>query len=389
MNIALDLSALDPQFKQHAQRGIGRYVRELKNYFENHSQIKEQVEFFDHMSILGNCGQILNNACDYLPVFKQTFKQQLVLPAFYRNAARKNKIFHFPAHMDAPACFMPEYILTVLDLIPQVLPDLYKAEKNDWRFKLARYLENRAIKNARLLICISECTARDVSRILGIETEKIRVTYLGVDQKFFNLKPAVSREEFFKDKHLAPNRTKLLYVGGIDPRKNWSFALRVIKELHQIDPHNSPYLLFAGNVSSDKQYPALLKMIKDLDLEDCVRLLGYLSEEQLLSAYCHSDAFFFPSLYEGFGLPPLEAMATGLPVLSSDTSCMPEVLGNAALYFNPSNIEQAVQSIQAIGRNQYLRSDLSAKGLKQARKFNWENTGRQTENIYLEILAGR
>lgn len=91
MSIALDLSALDPEFKQHAHRGIGRYVKELKNYFENYSDLKNQISFFDHRSILGEYGTFLNSICDYLPVFRQTVKQQLILPGFYRQVARQKK----------------------------------------------------------------------------------------------------------------------------------------------------------------------------------------------------------------------------------------------------------------------------------------------------------
>ncbi len=388
MSIALDLSALDPTFKEHAHRGIGRYVRELKNYFEENRN--DQISFFDHRSVLGKFASVMSAGCDYLPAFRQTVKQQIVLPLSYRNKARKNQqVFHFPAHMDAPASFMPPYILTVLDLIPQVFPALYKADKNDWRFKLARYLENKAIRNADMILCISECTARDVINILGIPAEKIRVTHLGVEQKFFDISHHDHKQQFFTSLNIEPDRQNLLYVGGIDPRKNWAFALKVIKELKELDAQNCPNLLFAGNISADKQYPKLKAMIDQLQLNDVVKLLGYLPEEKLLAAYRHSDAFFFPSLYEGFGLPPLEAMAAGLPVVSSEGGAMPEVLGDAAVLFNPSDLEQAVRAIREVLANQPLRQSLADKGRRRARKFTWGNTGKQTEKAYLEYLKAR
>jgi glycosyltransferase involved in cell wall biosynthesis len=385
MKVALDLSGLDPKFKQHAHRGIGRYVRELKKYFEEQSDLSEQVEFFDHNNIGGRYGSILTNACNYLPLCKQTIKQQLILPAFYR-ANSKQKIFHFPAHMDAPACGMPKYILTVLDLIPLVLPELYKAERANWRFKLARYLEIQSIKNAACLLCISECTANDVHRILGIDRSKIKVTPLGVDQKFYEFNTNMGREEFHQKFDLPIDQAKLLYVGGIDPRKNWSFALEVLAQIKKRFGAKCPSLIFAGNIATDREYPKLLNKISDLGLENEVKLLGFLSEDDLFAAYSYSEAFFFPSLYEGFGLPPLEAMATGLPVISSNTSCMPEVLGEAALFFDPANISEAVSAVEQILSDQTLRQDLSVKGKAQARKFTWDITGKKTELAYREIL---
>ena len=387
MKVALDISALDPNFKEHAQRGIGRYVGELKKYFDSIKLSNgDELRYFHHRDVGSKTGQAIARAIDYLPAGRATIKQQFVLPFLYRSIGNSN-LLHFPAHMDAPARGMPDYVLTVLDLIPQVLSDLYRADKPDWRFKLARYLENQSIKNAKLLLCISECTARDVNRILGVAWDKLRVTPLGIDEKFFNVSAPDDPDEFLAKWKLPANTSLILYVGGIDPRKNWRFALTVMKELVQRsnnDKKTPPMLLMAGRIERDREFPKLKMMIEELGLQDHVKLLGFVPDNDLLQLYTLSSAFFFPSLYEGFGLPPLEAMAAGLPVVSSNTSCMPEVLGDAAILIDPTNVQSAVEALKSLCEQNGNSANLRERGQAQARKFRWEITGAKTLDCYKE-----
>lgn len=385
MKLALDISALDPDFKEHSQRGIGRYVRELKNYLDVHAlEDGSRATYFDHRSVGGPFGKAISRAADYLPFGKSTIKQQLLLPFLYSTLG-KNSLLHFPAHMDAPARGMPPYILTVLDLIPQVLSDLYRADKPDWRFRLARNLENQSITNAKLLLCISECTAKDVNRVLGVPFEKLRVTHLGIDPKFFKPVQLGDKTEILS-KFGLPNETPLiLYVGGIDPRKNLGFALSVLKELTDRARNSggtAPVFVMAGKIEQDREYPKLIAMIKGLGLEQQVKLLGFVDDEELLKLYSISCGFFFPSLYEGFGLPPLEAMAAGLPVVSSNTSCMPEVLGEAAILIDPQDVRAAANALEGLCNNTVDSGSLISLGQAQARKFTWDKTGAKTLQAY-------
>lgn len=390
MKVALDISALDPTFKEHAQRGIGRYVGELKKYFDSASLERgDSVSYFHHRDVGGKFGQLISRSIDYLPAGKATLKQQLVLPFLYRSL-RESRLLHFPAHMDAPARGMPPYVLTVLDLIPQVLSDLYRADKPDWRFRLARSLENQSIRNAELLLCISECTARDVNRVLGVPWEKLRVTHLGVDEKFFKSNIPDNREDFLRKLSLPVDCPLILYVGGIDPRKNWQFALNVIKELDQrsqISAKPSPVLVMAGRIEKDREFPKLTAMIAKLGLQQRVQLLGFVPDEDLLQLYSVSSAFFFPSLYEGFGLPPLEAMAAGLPVVSSNASCMPEILGDGAILVDPDDVSSAAEALVSLCQTASNSATLKERGQMQARRFTWANTGAKTLKCYQEAHA--
>jgi glycosyltransferase involved in cell wall biosynthesis len=389
MKISLDISALDPNFKEHAQRGIGRYVSELKKFFDrNNLPDGTALEYFDHRNVGGKFGRGVSRLIDFLPAGRATLKQQLLLPQLYGRLGR-DRLLHFPAHMDAPARGMPPYYLTVLDLIPQVLSDLYRAEKADWRFRLARHFENQSIRNASLLLCISECTAKDVNRILGVPWEKLRVVPLGIDQKFFEALAPDQPKKFLSDLKLTPDRPLILYVGGIDPRKNWGFALKVHKALVERAKNNNlarPLLVMAGRVERDREYPKLLQKISELGLGDDVKLLGYVEDQALIKLFKVCACFYFPSLYEGFGLPPLEAMAAGLAVVSSNTSCMPEVLGEAAILVSPQDLNENVVALESVLSNLLERKRLVELGKMQAKKFSWDVTGHKTLECYLEYF---
>lgn len=389
--VGFDVSALTPGFKEHAMRGIGRYVAELNRYFEaNFGQHTRQtnnrisIQPFRHEEF--SPSQSISNLVDKLPFGKVTVRQQILFPLSlaYRTKNRFD-ILHFPAHVDAPSWSIRDYIVTVHDLIPLVLADLYKAERPSWRFHLARYLELRAIRNATHLIAISQHTANDVHRILGVPFERISIVHQGLDDKFLNA-PIASHYNLNVD-----NSVPIVsYIGGIDPRKNINTLVRGFGDLVQRQRESSlvlPRLVIAGRISKDRQYPKLKALIKELSLEDLIIETDFISDDELFSLLAQSSAFFFPSLYEGFGLPPLEAMARGVAVVSSNTSCMPEVLGDAALYADPTDPVACGEALYRVINNPSLRAELSSKGKKQAQKYKWEDTARNTVDVYEKLLS--
>lgn len=383
--VGLDCSALDPEFKEHAQRGIGRYVRELSRYFDVHNESDPRIGKFDHQELRGG---IADRLVDLAPIGRQTLRQQLVYPLRLSSSRlREFDILHFPAHMDAPAWTRKPYVLTVLDLIPLVLSDLYKADRPTWRFRFARWLEIRAITNASLILAISENTARDVSRVLNVPQDRIMVTPLGVDEKFFDaFVPEQQRDATLLSRLGVPEgRQIILYVGGIDQRKNIGFMLDAVADLKTLATERSvapPVLLMIGKIDQDRQYPALLKKRQQLDLTSDVILGGFVSDSDLLRLYASSDVFFFPSLYEGFGLPVLEAMAAGLPVVSSNASSMPEVVGNCGLVFDPSSISSAVRQLDSMLTTAELRLRMRNEGHRRSMIFSWNRTGSATVDAY-------
>ncbi len=413
--VGLDVSGIDPSFKAHAQRGIGRYVRELIRYFEGPSfqEIVRDFEVatFSHSSLREKGSAVLRGAAAMIeraPVLKATLRQQVLYPyqlasalgtVVGSQAPRALDVVHFPAHMDAPSWGLSRYAITVLDLIPLVCADLYKASQAGLRFKFARWLELSAIRNASVVLCISAHTARDVHRILGVPWDRLVITPLGVNPSSFSEDSSDSAHDpasvrTLKERiSITPDdqdRPIVLYVGGIDPRKNISFLVKSFSEVRKAwaeEKHGRPPLLvMAGNIQGEKEFPRLQATISELGMSADVVLSGFVGDKDLRALYRESAVFFFPSLYEGFGLPPLEAMAAGLPVASSDTSAMPEVLGEAALLFSPTDERQAIKSLTEILTRSELAARLKAEGRERAKLFTWEKTGEATVHAYQRLV---
>ncbi|NMC63903.1 MAG: glycosyltransferase family 4 protein [SAR324 cluster bacterium] len=383
--LAFDIAALNPSFKAHSSRGIGRYVRELDSYFRANPPEDFFVKAFSSLEALNK-----NSFSEFINLFpfgRTTIRQQCIGPFAFK--ALGAELLHFPAHIDAPAWCPCPYVVTVLDLIPIIFEDLYKAEKPSWRFHFARWLECESIKNASMILCISENTAKDVQRILGVADEKLAVTPLGVDQKFFEVKKVLDETTQRLKLGLPVEVPIVLYLGGIDQRKNIKGLIEIFKRArgHFIEPDaKRPILVIAGDVSSDEQYPKVQALIKEHNLSESVYFTGYLNDEDLLKLFSISSAFCFPSLYEGFGLPPLEAMASGIPVISSNSSAMPEVLGDGAVLVNPHNIEEASDALVKILTDEYFAASLSEKGRLRARQYSWSTTGQKTVEVYRKLL---
>ncbi len=383
-SVGLDTSALDAEFKAHAMRGTGRYVSELSRYFREYPDDDISICTFSHAELLERSRLAALSSC--LPAGKVTFRQQLAYPlALSGEKLQGVDVLHFPAHVDAPTWSSKRTIVTVLDLIPVVLADLYAPEKHSWRFRLARWLELRAISHAELILAISEHTAHDVHRVLGIPREKIVVTPLGVDGRFFEPAPV---EAMFQKYPLPHNRPIVLYVGGIDQRKNIGVMFQAFRGLIEACVEQGmaePILALAGNIRSDKEYDNLCALRRQFSLDEHVVELGFVPDEDLPAIYQAADVFFFPSLYEGFGLPPLEAMASGTPVVSSSASCLPEVLGDAGLLFAAKDIRAATEQLLSVLSKSELAADLSNIGRERAQQFTWDQTARLTREAYLRL----
>jgi glycosyltransferase involved in cell wall biosynthesis len=385
VTIGFDQSALDSSFKSHAQRGIGRYVRELRRYFDQVDPEQKAIRGFDHTDF--RLPRLVNQLIEFAPAGKQTIRQQLAYPLQLNlGKMRQFDLLHFPAHMDAPSWSSRRCIVTVLDLIPLIMKDLYKAERPGWRFELARFLEVRAIRRATLILAISETTKRDVQNILGIPEERIVVTPLGVDERFFTpVTDQVEVNRVFRKFQIPTDRPLLTYVGGIDPRKNWQVLLKLFADVIRAERGEgrpTPVLLMAGKIQADTQYRKLQKLVTELGIERDLITPGFVPDDELLALYSRATLFLFPSLYEGFGLPPLEAMAAGVPVVSSNTSCMPEILGDAALLFDPTDPAEGAKHVLTLLRSRELAERLREGGIRQARRFLWTRTGALTVKAY-------
>ena len=435
--IGLDISALDPDFKEHATRGIGRYVRGLRSGLAsiaahppnkdssnpNHSLLSRgtllevpapsprphstamsretiQLGAFDHHDFSLPLG--VDGLIDRLPFGGQTVKQQLCFPVQLRSEAfRQFDLLHFPAHMDAPAWSPAPYAITVHDFIPLACRGLYEAQVGSWRFRLARSMEQRAIREARVIFANSQCTANDAIQFLGVPPERIVVTHLGVDEIFFSLPPEEVerkvRQRFFPPasesaEGAASGRRVgpvISYVGGIDARKNVPWLLTVFGEIcRRRKTRNlpSPHLLLVGKIQDHPNFPALQKQIQILGIANAVRCTGYLADEDMRAIVHASDLSVFPSLYEGFGLPPLEALALGTPVLAAKTSCLPEILGDSVHWVDPKDTDGATSKLEGLLENEEHRKEYRDAGRQHARRFSWRATAEATLRGYQQFL---
>lgn len=390
MRVGIDTSAVDGTFLDHAQRGIGRYASEMKRFFSEHAgDSGVEVGFFDRGSV--NSIQSVDRAINLLPAGRATVRSQLVYPLLLRGRRVQSfDYLHFLAQTDAPWRCPKPFIVTAHDLIPHLFRDLYRPKRMGWRFEIARFFELKAIARAARVLTISHSSAKDISRITGIAQDKIRVTPLGVDEKFFDAK-LIESEIALRSRYRVPiERPIILYVGGIDERKNIRMMLNTLREIKQHCIGKGqlvPVLLIAGRIAQDKQYPAFANMVSELGLDGDVVTPGYVPDGDLQQIYAIARLFLFLSLYEGFGLSPVEALAAGCPVVSSNRSSMPEVLGSAAAMVNPENLSEITKAVLEILESPEMNSSVIERGREQARKFPWRQTGEKTLEVYREMAG--
>jgi glycosyltransferase involved in cell wall biosynthesis len=238
-----------------------------------------------------------------------------------------------------------------------------------------------AAQQAEKVITISECSRQDLITYLGLAPEKIAIVYPAIGSQF---KPQVDEAE--RQAVLAKYTIKppyLLYVGGINARKN---IARLFEAFAAIKPRYPDLTLVIGG-KRQWQTKEIYETFHRLSLEEHVHFTGYVDDVDLPALYSAAHAFLFPSLYEGFGLPPLEAMACGTPVITSNMSSLPEVVGDAALLVDPYNVRSMVSALYQVLENPRLAAHLRDRGIRQAAQFTWKAAARETWQVYQEIMG--
>jgi glycosyltransferase involved in cell wall biosynthesis len=281
-----------------------------------------------------------------------------------------------------PLLMIRPYVVTIHDLA-----NLYfGAETSKVRMQLRRYRFRRGLVRAERVIAVSEATRRDCQSLLGIPPERICRVYNAPDPAFSSgadESGSEARQRILERYQI--DHPFLLYAGNIRRHKNVPRLIEAFAVLReQLSSHliySDLRLVIIGDTIS--QYPEVRQAVIRSKMEHVVRFLGFVPLETLRCFYQSAAAFVFPSRYEGFGLPPLEAMACGTPVVTSNVSSLPEVVGDAAILVNPENVFDIARGLKDVLLDEDLREDLIRRGRAQAARFSWERTARQVLDIYL------
>ncbi|MDI7274750.1 MAG: glycosyltransferase family 1 protein [Anaerolineae bacterium] len=282
-------------------------------------------------------------------------------------------LFHATDHV-LPYLARVRSVFTLYDLTFRLYSDTHTLA-NRWYLTL---MVPRFLRAAGGVIAISECTRRDALRLYRLDETRVRVIYPGVAPRFRPADPAVSAGVLHR--YGLPARL-ILYVGTIEPRKNLVTLLQAYSALRRAGCEQRLAIVGRTGWRSGGFWRAL----RELGLEREVCLPGYVADVDLPALYSAADVFVFPSLYEGFGLPVLEAMACGAPVVCSEAASLPEVAGDAALLVPPRDVAALTAALRRVLEDSSLRQTLGARGLARAREFTWERTARLTLALYDQV----
>ena len=288
---------------------------------------------------------------------------------------RNLDLFHFA--YNSPSIWFPcKFVLTIHDASFKYIPEML-SKKDLFSISTKLYISAR---KAEKVITDSENSKRDIVKFFKVLEEKIAVIYLGVDESF----QIISNREILNDirrKYNLPEKY-LLYVGSYLPHKNLDTLIKAFCDLKR-NTNTRHSLVLCGK--KGRNFLNISKLIRELQLDDCVFCIGYVPADELPILYNMSDLFIFPSLYEGFGLPILEAMACGVPVIASNSSCLPEIAGEAALLFNPRDKNELAKAIYNLLTDAKAYNYFVEKGLKRAKQFTWRKMAEGILKIYEDI----
>jgi glycosyltransferase involved in cell wall biosynthesis len=349
MKIAIDVSPLQTG---HKIRGVGFYLEHLKNSLVKYFPANEYI-FFER-------GQDISKDVDliHFPYFEPFF---LALPIYQRFKT----------------------VVTVHDLTPIVFPDAFPA---GIKGKIKWQMQRVALKKADAILTDSKSSKKDIQKLAGAKENKINVVYLAAGEQFKVIQNSELIINNLKKKYNLPDKF-VLYVGDVTWNKNLPRLMDAVKLL------KIPFVMVGKslvNEDYDKNNPwnADLNRVQELVKDDSnIIRLGFVSTEDLISIYNLATVFVMPSLYEGFGLPILEAMSCGCPVVTSREGSLPEVAKDSAYFVDAYNVNSIKEGIRKVFYDESLQNELSKKGLENAKNFSWRKTAEQTLRVYQEVIS--
>lgn len=371
---------IDARFFGSLGKGLGRYTERLITYLERLAPGDEFVIFLRR-----------ENWDDYTPTSAHFTKQladfrwyslaeQRAMPALVRSAGID--LMHYP-HFNVPILAPTPFIVTIHDLILTHFPTrrattlgplTYWVKQQAYRVTLSR-----AVSRATHILTVSNFTKQDIQQYFGYDPKKVTVTYEAVDAF---PQPATDDASFVQRAGIRGRY--LLYVGNAYPHKNLEQFITFLKAL----PAKHADLSLVVVCKPDYFLDRFRKQVHDAGLSARVLFPGYVDDATLGALYRTAYAYVFPSLYEGFGLPPLEAMAQGTPVFSSNAACMPEVLGDAALYFKPKDTRGMLAALERL-EDPAFRARLVIAGQRWVQRYSWRALAEQTLAVYHRVSPSK
>lgn len=365
--------------------GIGIYTYELMKRLQEHKEIELCGDVFNFMN-RNNIEPDLSGlhfkmqVCKVFPygVYRRIWNY---VPIPYRILFnREVEITHF-FNFIVPPRIKGKVINTIHDMTYILYPETMdqrnlKRIKDDIQYSVDR---------SDRIITVSESSKRDIIKYLGVEEEKIKIIYPGVDYEKFSRYPTAAEIKGVKEKYNLPDEY-VLYMGTLEPRKN---IPSIIEAFYQLKQQDDPQVQALKLVLAGKKgwlFESIFKKVQELGIEDDVVFTDYVAEEDKTVIYNQARIFVFPSLYEGFGIPVLEAMAASIPVITSNVSSLPEVAGNAGILVEPMDVSAIAQGMYKLLKDKGYCKEIVKKGHEQAEKFNWNKSADSLINIYLDLM---
>ena len=356
--------------------GIGTYIRNILIELSRLDRTTEYVVLCRPDDV--ESGEVLGRNFRMVPETAPMYSiaEQFRIPLSL--ARERVKLVHEP-HYVLPPLVRCRSVVTIHDCIHLMFPQYLPGKL---AYVYARGSMWSAAHKADRILTVSEASKRDILRFFNVPPDKVSVIYNAIDERF--LSPAnAERMELVRQRYQL-DHPFILYVGNIKPHKNIERLIDAFGRARSQCQDDLKLIIIGDEIS---KYPALRQSVHKHKLDKHVRFLGFQPMETLAAFYRLARAFVFPSLYEGFGLPPLEAMACGSPVVTSNVSSLPEVAGGAALLVDPYDADAIANGIVQAVTDDALRADLIKRGLERARSFSWTQSVKKIHEIYMQVAG--
>jgi len=369
----------DARMYGKAQSGIGNYIKQLTDGLFQLDKANDYYLFL--LEPIFRQYQVPNERIHKVEVDAYWYSYAEQTKFLFEISKYKLDLMHFP-HFNAPIFYNRPRITSIHDLTPLFFPG--HKQKSWWRKKAYELTLKTSLKKSAKILAASQTTKNDIIKHFSVNPAKIEVIYLGIESQFKKIENYDKIKEL-KDKY-GLKKPYLFFVSAWRNHKNFIGlikAFELIREKYNFDCQ----LVLAGQ--EDIHYPNISQTIAVSKYKTDIITPGFISDDELVIFYNAAAIFVIPSFYEGFGLIGLEAMASGLPVVSSNSTSLPEVMDKAALYFNPHDTEEMAQTIHEVLTNKNLQDQLIQLGFTQSKKYNWQKTALKTLESYNEILNSK